>query len=28
MTGGCGKAHVAGEWLVEATENVACENGY
>jgi hypothetical protein len=25
--GGYGKAHVAGEWLAEATEIVGCENG-
>jgi hypothetical protein len=27
MTGGCGKAHVVGEWIAEATETVGCENG-
>jgi hypothetical protein len=27
MTGGCGKAHAAGEWLAEATETVGYENG-
>jgi hypothetical protein len=25
--GGGGEAHAAGEWLVEATDIVGCENG-